>query len=140
MPVQLLRGRLNHLDIFLLFWYYFCITLTPTILINFELLNIMPNRPQAKKALRKSAKRAERNLMIKQDLKTLIKKTKQAIEAKDAKVGEMLKQVQKSIDKAVQKGVIKKNTGSRKLSRIMALQKRVNQPVKKEEVKEKPKK
>jgi len=96
----------------------------------------MPNRPQAKKALRKSAKRAERNLMIKQDLKTLIKKTKHAIEAKDAKVGEMLKQVQKSIDKAVQKGVIKKNTGSRKLSRIIALHKKVNQSVKTEEKKE----
>lgn len=81
----------------------------------------MPQTKQAKKELRKGQKRAELNLAIKEDLKTLIKKTKQAItknESKD-KVGKMIKDVQKSIDKAVQKRTIKKNTGSRKLSRLI---------------------
>jgi small subunit ribosomal protein S20 len=96
----------------------------------------MPNTAQAQKALRKDAKKAERNLKIKQDLKTLIKKTKQAIEAKDAKVVEMIKQVQVSIDKAVQKGVIKKNTGSRKLSRVMSLHIKTNKSAKDEPIKE----
>ncbi len=86
----------------------------------------MPNTKQAKKDLRKSAKRAEYNLQIKQDLKTLLKKTRKAIDTKLAKdkIEEMLKQVQKSVDKAVQKGVLKKNTGARKLSRMMAYYKK----------------
>ncbi len=96
----------------------------------------MPITQQAKKALRKSLKKAEMNLKIKQDLKTLIKKTKQAIDLKDAKVLELLKQVQKSIDNAVQKGKIKKNTGSRKLSRVMAYYKKSTMPVKQKETTE----
>jgi len=81
----------------------------------------MPQTKQAVKALRKSKKKSEYNLKIKEDLKTLIKKTKQAIDAKEAKekLEDLLKKVQKSIDKAVQKGIIKKNTGSRKLSRLV---------------------
>jgi len=94
----------------------------------------MPITKQAKKALRKSQKKAEYNLQMKQDLKTLIKKTRQAIEAKDTKAQEMIKRVQKLADKAVQKSVIKKNTGARKLSRIMAFHKKTNQS-KKEEAK-----
>lgn len=95
----------------------------------------MPQTKQAKKYLRKSDKKATYNLKIKQDLKTLIKKTRQAIEAKDSKATEMLKQVQKSIDKAVQKGIIKKNTGSRKLSRLMKYHKTGGQAVVKKEEK-----
>lgn len=87
----------------------------------------MPQTNQAKKELRKSAKRSEFNLAIKQDLKTLIKKTRKAIENKESKVEEMLKQVQKSVDKAVQKGVIKANTGSRKLSRLYTAYKKSKQ-------------
>jgi len=84
----------------------------------------MPQTKQAKKELRKGAKRAASNLKIKEDLKTLIKKTRKAIDDKDSKAQDMLKKVQKSIDKAVQKKVIKKNTGSRKLSRLMIYFKR----------------
>lgn len=93
----------------------------------------MPITNQAKKALRQSKKKHEYNLKIKQDLKTLLKKTRQAIDAKDAKVDQLLKQVQKSIDKAVQKSVIKKNTGTRTLSRLMAYYKKSSQPVKEEQ-------
>ncbi|MBD3359740.1 MAG: 30S ribosomal protein S20 [Candidatus Buchananbacteria bacterium] len=87
----------------------------------------MPQTKQAKKELRKSQEKADYNLKIKQDLKTLIKKTRKAIENKEGKVEEMLKQVQKSIDKAVQKGVIKKNTGGRKLSRLLSAYKKSQQ-------------
>lgn len=86
----------------------------------------MPQKQQAKKELRKSAKRAEFNLKIREDLKTLIKKTKQAIEAKQAKdkIEEMLKKAQKLADKAVQKKIIKKNTGARRVSRLYAAYKK----------------
>ncbi len=87
----------------------------------------MPQTKQAKKTLRKNEKKSDYNLKIKQDLKTLIKKTRKAIENKEGKVDELLKQVQKSIDKAVQKGVIKKNTGSRKLSRLFSAYKKSQQ-------------
>jgi len=94
----------------------------------------MPIKQQSKKALRKSLKRGAHNLKIKQDLKTLIKKIRQAIEKKEAKdkIEGMLKQAQKSLDKAVQKGVIKKNTGSRKISRLMAYYKKGGKQVKKQ--------
>ena len=82
----------------------------------------MPILQQAKKALRKSKKLAVHNLKIREDLKTLIKKIKKAIDVKESKdkIEAMLKTAQKSLDKAVQKGIIKKNTGSRKLSRLIA--------------------
>jgi len=98
----------------------------------------MPIKNSAKKALRKSQKIAEYNLKIKEDIKTLLKKSKKAVDAKESKdkIEEMLKKAQKDIDKAVQKGVIKKNTGSRKLSRLMQYYKKGGKVVKKEEVKE----
>jgi len=91
----------------------------------------MPIKNSAKKALRKSDKKAEYNLKIREDLKTLIKKTKKAIEIRDSKdkIEEMLKKVQIGVDKAVQKGVIKKNTGSRRVSRLMKLYKKGGQSV-----------
>ena len=55
---------------------------------------------------------------IKEDLKTLVKKTKKAIEAGDPKVEELVKKTLRAFDKAAQKGVVKKNTKDRKKSRL----------------------
>ncbi len=79
----------------------------------------MPQTRQAKKALRKSEKKGERNKVIRSTVKTLAKKTRQAIEKKEANAEELIKDTIKKIDKAIQKGIIKKNTGSRKKSRLM---------------------
>jgi len=84
----------------------------------------MANLKNAIKQIRKDEKRTERNLKQKADLKTLIKKTRKAIEGKEKNVDELLSKVQKSVDKAVQKKVIKKNTGARKLSRLYSLKKK----------------
>ena len=94
----------------------------------------MPITKKGKRALRKSSKKAVYNLKIREDLKTLLKKTRKAIEAKESKdkIEEMLKQAQKSIDKAVQKGIIKENTGSRRISRLMVYYKKGGKVVKKE--------
>ncbi|OGF25227.1 30S ribosomal protein S20 [Candidatus Falkowbacteria bacterium RIFOXYB2_FULL_34_18] len=78
----------------------------------------MANTKSALKELRKGAKREIYNKKIKDNLKTLIKKTRKAIEVKDAKAEEMVKTAIKTIDKAKQKGVIKKNTADRKKSRL----------------------
>ncbi|MCX6796372.1 MAG: 30S ribosomal protein S20 [Candidatus Falkowbacteria bacterium] len=88
----------------------------------------MPNLPSAKKELRKSKKRNAVNNKIAENLKSLIKKSRQAIDAKDAKAKELIAQTLKALDKAAQKGVIKKNNRDRKKSR---LQKRFNAMLKK---------
>ena len=64
---------------------------------------------------------AERNLKVREDLKTLMKKVRQAIDKKEAKdkIEPLIKQAQKSLDKAAQKNVMKKNAAARKLSRLV---------------------
>ncbi len=78
----------------------------------------MPNKRSAKKELRKGDKRAKHNVRIEDDIKNLIKDSKKAIDGKDAKAKELVAKALKAIDKAAQKGVIKKNTRDRKKSRL----------------------
>ncbi len=81
----------------------------------------MPNTKSAKRALRRSLKRRERNRAIKSRIKTLQKKLINLAESGDE---EALKQVwrefQKRVDKAVKVGVLHRNTGNRKKSRTAA--------------------
>ena len=82
----------------------------------------MPIKKSAKKALRQSKKRASRNLKKDKAVKDVIKKIKKLAAAK--KIEEAKKLVPlayKAIDKAAKTGVIKKNTASRKKSRLMRL-------------------
>jgi len=79
----------------------------------------MPNTKSAKKELRKSQKRQAHNQQIKNNLKDLIKKSRQAIEAKDnGQATELVAKSLKAIDKAAKKGIIKKNARDRKKSRL----------------------
>jgi len=78
----------------------------------------MPNIKSAIKELRKGARKHARNKKVLDNLKVSIKKTKKAILAKDAKAKEILKGTLKALDKAAQKGIIKKNTRDRKKSRL----------------------
>ncbi len=68
--------------------------------------------------MRKSAKRKIRNKKIKDNIKDLIKKSRKAIEAKDEKAKELVDKTLKALDKAAQKGIIKKNARDRKKSRL----------------------
>ena len=83
----------------------------------------MPNLKSAKKELRKGNRRAAQNEAVSQEVKKMVKGSRRAIEAKSADAKDMVKQTIKTLDKAAKKGVIKKNTASRKKSR---LQKRLN--------------
>ncbi len=87
----------------------------------------MPNTKSAKKELRKSLVRQAANKKIKDGLKLAIKKSRKAIEAKEAQAKELVMKTMKALDKAAQKGIIKKNTRDRKKSR---LQKKLNQAFK----------
>ena len=78
----------------------------------------MPNLKSAKKELRKSKKRQIRNTQIEENLKKLIKNSRKAIETKDGKAKELVAQTMKALDKAAQKGIIKKNNRDRRKSRL----------------------
>jgi small subunit ribosomal protein S20 len=78
----------------------------------------MPNIKSAAKEYRKNIKRRVFNNNIEVNIKDLIKKTQKAIEAKDAKAEELVKKTLKALDKAAQKGVIKKNSVARRKSRL----------------------
>ncbi|HAM88550.1 MAG: 30S ribosomal protein S20 [Candidatus Falkowbacteria bacterium GW2011_GWC2_38_22] len=78
----------------------------------------MPNKKSAMKELRKSVKRKFYNDKIEDNLKNLLKKSRKAIDAKDKGAKELVDKTLKALDKAAQKGVIKKNTKDRKKSRL----------------------
>ena len=88
----------------------------------------MPNKNSAKKEMRKSATNNAYNKKIKATAKDLIKKSTKAILSKEEKAKELVVKTLKALDKAAQKGVIKKNTRNRKKSR---LQKKLNASAKK---------
>ena len=79
----------------------------------------MPITKSAKKALRQNERRAIRNVKRKRKIKDLMKEVKKLISQNKAKEAEkLLPEIYKSLDKAAKTKVIKKNTASRKKSRI----------------------
>ena len=73
----------------------------------------------AKKALRQSARRRVRNIQKMRELKNLLKEVKDLIsQQKIEEAKKLLPKVYKVLDKAGKTGLIKKNTASRKKSRI----------------------
>ena len=79
----------------------------------------MPIKDAGKKYIKVTAKNTERNRQIRGAYRSAIKNLEQAVADKDTKkIDEYLKLSQKTLDKAVQKNVIKKNTASRKKSRL----------------------
>jgi len=77
----------------------------------------MPNKQNAKKALRQAIKRAALNKNRKDAYKKAMKATSKAQTLAEAK--KLASQAQKALDKAAKHGTIKKNTAARKLSRLM---------------------
>ena len=79
----------------------------------------MANVQSAEKRNRQRLKRRDRNQFHLSTMRTSVKKVRAAIEAKDAgKAGELLKAAVRIIDKAAQRGVIAKESASRKISRL----------------------
>lgn len=79
----------------------------------------MPIIKSAKKALRQNIKRKKKNLQKKKRIKDLIKQVQSlATEKKQEEAKKLLPQIYKAFDKAAKTGVIKKNTASRKKSRL----------------------
>ena len=87
----------------------------------------MPVIKSAKKALRGSQRKRVFNSRRKRAMKDAVKIVKKLVVAKQKDgVGEKLSLAYKAIDKAVKRGVIKKNTASRKKSRLSKAIKNIN--------------
>ncbi|MFH0856746.1 MAG: 30S ribosomal protein S20 [bacterium] len=80
----------------------------------------MPVKKNASKALKQSQKRAIKNFKAKKEIKDFSKKVLKAIDAKNTEdIKKYSALAIKSIDKATQKKILKKNTGARKKSVLM---------------------
>lgn len=79
----------------------------------------MANTPQAKKRIRRNEKRAEINGNRIGRIRTFVKKVEAALEGGDKiAAAEALKAAQPELARGVARGVMHKNTASRKLSRL----------------------
>ena len=82
----------------------------------------MPIIKSAKKDLRQSKKKRVANLARKNKVKKLLKQIKALLAAKKIdEAKKLLPQIYKALDKAAKTKTIKKNTASRKKSRINAM-------------------
>ena len=79
----------------------------------------MANTPQAKKRIRRNANRATINHSRVSRIRTFIKAVEAAIASgKKTEAAEALRAVQPEIARGVARGVVHKNTASRKMSRL----------------------
>ena len=79
----------------------------------------MANTPQAKKRIRRNARRADVNGARVSRIRTFVKKVESALESGDKPAAESaLKAMQPELARGVAKGVLHKNTASRKFSRL----------------------
>lgn len=80
----------------------------------------MANTPQAKKRIRRNEKRAEINGNRIGRIRTFVKKVESAIAGGDkSAAADALKAAQPELARGVARGVLHKNTASRKLSRLV---------------------
>lgn len=79
----------------------------------------MANTPQARKRIRRNDRRAEINGARMSRIRSFVKKVEAAIEGGDkTAAAEALKSAQPELARGVARGVIHKNTASRKMSRL----------------------
>ncbi|ODT85155.1 30S ribosomal protein S20 [Phenylobacterium sp. SCN 70-31] len=87
----------------------------------------MANTPGAKKAVRKIARRTAVNTARRSRVRTYLRKFEEAISSGDAGAAKTaFVEAQSELMRAVSKGVVHKNTGSRKVSRLAARLKKMS--------------
>ncbi len=87
----------------------------------------MANHASAAKRARQTIKRTERNRFYKTRIKNMTRALREAVEAGDStKAAEALKVVNKNFHAYVTKGILKKNTAARKVSRLSKLVKSIS--------------
>ena len=81
----------------------------------------MANSPQAKKRARQAERRTDVNKIRRTRIRTFLRKVEEAIAGGDmATAASALKSAQPEIMRGVTKGILHKNTASRKVSRLSA--------------------
>lgn len=81
----------------------------------------MAHSRSAKKRVLVAERNRERNQAVKSRVKTMTKKVLTTVDTKDVEASKAaLSVAYKELDKAVSKGIIKKNTASRKKARLAA--------------------
>jgi small subunit ribosomal protein S20 len=79
----------------------------------------MANTPQAKKRIRRNARRTDVNRARVSRIRTFVKQVEAAIEAGDQEQARAaMQKVQPELARGVSKGVVHKNTAARKISRL----------------------
>ena len=87
----------------------------------------MANNPGAKKSIRKIAARTEVNKARRTRVRTFLRKFQEAVTGGDAGTAKTaFVEAQSELMRAVSKGVVHKNTGSRKVSRLAAQLKKMS--------------
>ncbi|WP_374386300.1 30S ribosomal protein S20 [Brevundimonas sp.] len=87
----------------------------------------MANNPGARKAIRKIEARTEVNKARRSRVRTYLRKFQEAVAAADADAAKTaFIEAQSELMRAVSKGVVHKNTGSRKVSRLAAQLKKLS--------------
>jgi len=76
------------------------------------------NNPSAEKRNRQAQKRRARNRTVMSSLRTAVKKARTAIDDEADNATELRKQAISKIDRAVSKGVLRRQTASRYVSRL----------------------
>ena len=79
----------------------------------------MANTPSAKKAVRKIARRTAINRSRRSQMRTYVRKVEEALSSGDAGAAQAaLSAAEPLVMRAAQKGIVHKNTASRKISRL----------------------
>ena len=79
----------------------------------------MANLKSSKKRIKSNIRREQRNVSVKSTIKTVIKKAEQDIVAGDVEIAQAsLSKAVSVLDSAATKGIIKKNSASRKKSQL----------------------
>lgn len=87
----------------------------------------MANNPGAKKAIRKIERRTAVNQARRSRVRTYLRKFQEALKAGDAGAAKTaFIEAESELMRAVSKGVVHKNTGSRKVSRLAAQLKKLS--------------
>lgn len=81
-------------------------------------VNGLPNIKSAIKRVKVTKSKTEKNSMRKSALKTVIKKSKEAIAKNDPNAAELFKSATVALDKAAAKNLVHKNTAARRKSRM----------------------
>jgi small subunit ribosomal protein S20 len=82
-------------------------------------VNPLPNIKSSERSVKTDAERRARNFAIKSSVKTSVRKVVDAVATNKTEAAtELLSKASSTIDKAVTKGVLHKNTAARKKSRL----------------------